>query len=97
MVKHIVIWKLKHENCEENKQTFKKMLVGLDGRVPSLVDIEVGLKGDSSPENNHDVVLVTSFKSWDDLDAYQVHPEHLEVVEFAKMVVDSRSAVDYEY
>lgn len=96
MIKHIVVWKLKPENCKENTQKFKNMLLALKGVVPSLLDIEVGTKGDSSPENNDDIVLISSFASWKGLDEYQEHPEHLKVVEFAKTVVQSRSAVDYE-
>lgn len=101
MIKHIVIWTLKETAArtsrEDNKLTFKKMLLALKGVVPSLVDIEVGVKGSLSPENNDDIVLVSTFKSWDDLQAYQVHPEHQKVVAFAKEVVEKRSAIDYEF
>lgn len=96
MIKHIVIWKLKEENLEENKAKFKEMLLGLKGLVPTLIDAEVGLKESASPENNDDIVLISTFASWDDLDAYQVHPKHQEVIAFAKTVVEKRSAVDYE-
>ncbi len=100
MVTHIVIWKLKENalgaSLEENKTKFKQMLLGLKGLVPSLVDAEVGLKGSQSPQNNDDIVLVSTFKTWADLDAYQTHPEHLKVVAFAKEVVEKRSALDFE-
>lgn len=101
MIKHIVIWTLKETAAgasrEDNKLTFKNMLLALKGIVPSLVDIEVGIKGSLSPENNDDIVLVSTFKSWDDLQAYQVHPEHQKVVAFSKEVVERRSAIDYEF
>lgn len=100
MIKHIVIWKLKENaagaGIEENKAKFKQMLLALKGTVPSLVDAEVGLKTDLAPQNNDDVVLVSTFKTWADLDAYQIHPEHQKVVAFAKEVVEKRSALDYE-
>jgi len=101
MIKHIVIFKLKEEaegsSREENKMIFKGMLEALVGVVPGIKLLEVGIKGANSPEDNADLVLTTEFASWDDLKAYQVHPEHQKVVAFVKKVVESRSVVDYEF
>lgn len=101
MIKHIVIFKLKEEaegnSRDENKMLFQGMLHALVGVVPSLKSMEVGVKGEKSPADNSDIVLITEFASWEDLDAYQVHPEHQKVVAFAKKVVEARSVVDYEF
>lgn len=101
MIKHIVIFKLKEtaegNSREENKQIFKGMLEALVGVVPGIEMMEVGLKGEKSPEDNADVVLTTEFKTWEALKAYAVHPEHLKVVDFVKKVIEGRSVVDYEF
>jgi hypothetical protein len=101
MVKHIVIWKLKEAAAngaakKENMEKFKELLMGLTGKIPCLLSAEVGLRTPLSPEGNDDIVLVSTFDTWADLDAYQVHPEHKKVVSFAKEVVEKRSALDYE-
>lgn len=43
-----------------------------------------------------DVALYSEFSSWDDLDAYQKHPEHLKVAGFVQEVRLERHVVDYE-
>ncbi len=100
MIKHIVIWSIKAtEKADkiENIKTFKTMLEALPATIKEIASLEVGLKTDKSPANNNDIVLITTHKSWEDLTAYATHPKHLEVIEFAKTVVESRSAVDFEY
>ena len=47
----------------------------------------------SLPET--DVVLYTVFDSKEDLQAYQVHPEHQKCVAFISAVVAERRVVDY--
>jgi len=72
-------------------------LQALVGVVPGIELLEVGSKQAASPADNFDVVLISEFKTWADLQAYAVHPEHQKVVAFAKEVVSSRAAVDYEF
>ena len=99
MIKHIVIWKLKEEaegNSKiENGLKMKQLLENLVGKVSGIVSLHVGLKTSESPANSDDVILVSEFKTWADLDFYANHPEHLKVGEFIKKVVEKRSAVDY--
>jgi len=99
MIKHIVIWNLKEQaegkTKAENIVIMKQLLEDLKSKVPGVVNLEVGLKEVDSPANNDDIILVSEFKTWDDLDIYANHPEHLKVVEFVKKVVEKRSAVDY--
>ncbi len=99
MIKHIVFWKLKPEadgrSAQENAALMIAKLNGLKALVPQVVEIEAGADFNRS-EAAWDVALYTSFASRADLDAYQVHPEHLKVVEFVRAVVASRCVVDYE-
>ena len=101
MIKHIVMWNFKDEaegnSKETNKQTAKKILLNLVGVVPGIQKLEVGLKEATSPADNNDVVLVSEFKTWADLQSYAIHPEHLKVGTFIKSVASSRAAVDYEF
>ena len=99
MIKHIVMWTLKDtaEGTDRvtNARKMKEMLEALAGLIPSLKKIEVGIDVfAASPVC--DVILYSEFATRADLDAYQVHPEHLKVVAFVKQVVASRSVVDYE-
>ncbi|MGL4449975.1 MAG: Dabb family protein [Sarcina sp.] len=94
MLKHIVMWKIKEENKNESVLKIKADLEALKGKVLEIVDIEVGIDMNVI-ENNYDVILVSTFKSQEDLDAYQVHPMHIAAAKFIKSVAVSRVAVDY--
>ncbi len=96
MIHHIVMWKLKEADKKKNAQQIKERLEGLKGRIKEIEEIYVGFNMEIAPENNFDVVLTSQFKTFEDLDVYQYHPEHQEVVQFIKTVVEQRVAIDYE-
>lgn len=98
MIKHIVMWKIKDTkegNKEENIRKMKEMIEALAYKIPEVVTLEVGVDFNRS-EKAFDLVLDSSFKSKEDLNAYQVHVEHKKVLEFATKVVSERAVVDYE-
>ncbi|ACL75694.1 Dabb family protein [Ruminiclostridium cellulolyticum] len=94
MFTHIVLFKLK-DKSEETIQKTKDLLLGLKGQIPCLKFIEVGINVIHS-ERSYDLGLYAKFDSRADMEAYQVHPAHLEVVEYIKLVNESSIAVDYE-
>lgn len=100
MIKHVVLFKLKKYNSEAEKQdtisSIEDALLGLSGKVSELKHIEVGVNYEITSKS-FDICLVTQFDSSIDLDAYQVHPDHLKVGELLKQHVVERAAVDYEF
>ena len=91
MIKHIVVWKMKEEVSAGQKVEMKARLEVLQGTVKELIYIEIGID-----EGNGTMSLTSTFASKEDLDAYQAHPAHLEVVEFVKPLVAGRTVCDYE-
>jgi heme-degrading monooxygenase HmoA len=70
------------------------MLERLPGLIPELRTLVVSTEVfASAPET--EVVLYTVFDSPEDLQAYQVHPEHKKCVAFVSAVVAERRVVDY--
>ena len=94
MIKHIVMWKIKEENKEASALKIKTDLEALKSEIKEIADIEVGIDMNEI-EANYDVILVSTFKTQADLDAYQVHPMHKAAAVFIKSVATSRVAVDY--
>ena len=81
MVKHIILWTLKDEysgvQIEEIKKNIKAGLEGLNGQIPGLTDIKVNINPlDSS---NADLMLDSTFESYEALKAYSENPLHVEV------------------
>ena len=95
MVKHIVMFKFKDENKENNILKAKKILNKLEDLVPTLLSIEVGI--DFSKEDRAmDLSIITTFNNKSDLNEYAIHPEHIKVVNFIKEVIVQSKVVDYE-
>ena len=98
MMKHIVMWTLKEEangqSASANAKVMTDMLQALPGLIPELRYLEVSTRiAQASPAC--DMVLYTEFDTQEDLDAYQIHPEHQKCVAFIKDVVADRRVVDY--
>ncbi len=92
MVKHIVFWTFESEAiCAE----VKRMLEGLPAQISEIIELEAGLDFNGS-DAAFDVALYTSFASKEALQAYQVHPAHIEVATFIKARAQKRAVVDYE-
>jgi len=92
MIKHIVMWKLKNK---ADAEPLKQALEALRGRIPGLLNIEVGIDFNQS-EQAADVVLYSELASKDALAGYQAHPEHKAVIPMVQAVTIARTVVDYE-
>ncbi len=98
VIRHIVMWKLKESaqgaTRAENLVKFKGLLEGCRHLVPGTLHLEVGL-AEAGLASTFDIVLVSDFADKAALDAYQDHPDHLVVKQFAGAVVEGRQCVDY--
>ena len=99
MIKHIVMWKLKHQaegnSAAENGKKIVELFKTLDGKVPGLVSIESGVDFNRS-KAAWDIALFTSFKTREDLDFYQDFPAHVAIKQFIGKVAADRCVADYE-
>jgi len=92
MVKHIVMWTLHDKN---DALKVKHTLEALKDKVPSIIEIEVGIDH-SNTDASADVVLYSTFANQDALMAYIAHPEHQAVIPMMQSMTSSRKVVDYE-
>ena len=99
MIKHIVFWKLKAEAhgqpAAENARAIKAKLEALQGRIPGLLKIEVGIDFSRS-DSSCDLALYSELESRGALEAYQVHPDHKALMPFIAEARSERRVVDYE-
>lgn len=99
MVKHIILWQLKDELSEAQKDKVKKEikegLEGLKGKVPGLIDVNVIIEGLAS--SNADVMLDSTLESYEALKGYAVHPNHAEVADSkVRPYTKTRICMDFE-
>ena len=94
MITHIVLFKLK-DNSIESIEKARDILMDMEGKIPGLKDIEVGIDITHS-DRSYNLALITKFESITDLEAYQVHPVHVKVAEYIVSVRASTVTVDFE-
>ena len=99
MVKHVILWNLKDDLSEEDKERIKlgikEGLEGLKGQIPGLKEIRVNIRPLAS--SNCDVMLDSSFEDEQSLKGYAVHPAHVAVADGkVRPFTKSRVCMDYE-
>ncbi len=94
MITHVVLFKLLHCTPEKAAEA-REVLAGMAGKILQLRQLEVGVNLVHS-EWSYDLALVARFDSLEDLQAYQVHPKHVEVVNYMRGIRQAAIAVDYE-
>lgn len=97
MIKHIVAWNFAPELDEDKRneagQNVKNRLEGLKEQVAEIVDISVHLE--QLGTSDRDIILYSTFKTENCLQAYQVHPAHQEVAAYVRSVTTDRVCLDY--
>ena len=98
MVRHVILWTLRSDLTEEEKEavvkTAKKELEGLFGVVPSIRSITVHVE--PLPSSNCDMMLDSSFEDEEGLKAYASHPAHVEVANrFVRPYTAGRVCMDF--
>ena len=101
MIKHIVMWKFKDQaegkSKAENIAIIKKDLEDLIGVVPQICSLEVGVNKNTSSPAAFDAVLVSTFNSMEDVEAYRQDPRHKAAAAYNKLCRIDRVVVDYEF
>ncbi len=99
MVKHIVMFKLKeadgrseYENALEARKRFDNVIA----EVKELKKGEVVINSKEAPESNYTIALICEFDDIAALNAYQVHPAHVEFGKFIGTVKTDRACIDYD-
>ena len=100
MIKHSVMFKLmdaegrtEYENAVEAQKRFENVIAN----VPQLKKGEIVINSKDAPQDNYTISLLCDFENIDDLNAYQVHPAHVEFGKFIGTVKTARACIDYEY
>ncbi|MGD9944279.1 MAG: Dabb family protein [Burkholderiaceae bacterium] len=99
MIKHIALWRLQAPAAGDSREAMfariKSAVEGQTGRIPGLLEAEVGLNFKESPKAL-DVAVYTTFADKAALEAYHRHPVHQETRAQVDSYVASSVFVDYE-
>lgn len=98
-MKHIIMWRLKKEYSEKEKEEIKanakNALEGLFEKIPGLLRIE--LKTDFLDSSSADMMLITEFSDREAYMNYRIHPDHVAAADgFVRPFAEERLCCDYE-
>lgn len=92
MVRHVIMWKFRTGE-EENMNKFLDGLKALNGVIPEILQMEVGVN--CKDGNNYDACLIADFEDLDALERYKNNPRHVAVSQLCKSIREARGAVDF--
>ena len=95
MIRHVVFMKFKPETSEASIPEVEMHLGRLPGLIPDILAYEFG-RDIVRSERSYDFALISSFNDLEALRRYQVHPDHLVVVDLLKGICERLVAVDFE-
>ena len=95
MLQHVVFMKFKPTATETQIADMEKGLAALPNAIPEIRGFEFG-RDIIRSERSYDFALVSSFADLEAMKKYQVHPDHLLVLDKVRGVCESILAVDFE-
>lgn len=94
---HIVMWSYNEELSEEEKKEagiiIKQKVESLKDIIPGILSLQVILN--QMEASTRDILLFGEYESEEALNAYQVHPAHLEAGAYIKSKTKDRVCFDY--
>lgn len=97
MIRHTVMFSLVEENKENNLNKIFELAETLLKDIEGLRGFNVVRNFKDAPTSNYDFCLIFDFDNMDDLNKYQVHPDHVKFVDFVKTCKKERACIDYEF
>lgn len=94
MIRHIVFFRF--EDPAVNIPIVRDSLYALRDRIPEIVSMQIGADFMHSPRSS-DMVLIVDFKSKEDLEIYDRHPDHQKARVYIHAHRTESRTVDFEY
>ena len=96
MVRHVVMMKFKSDVKDEQISQVEKGLGALPGIIPEIKFYEFA-RDEVKSDRSYDFCLVSAFENYESLKTYQVHPEHVKVLNYIGEVKENVKVVDFEF
>ena len=93
MIRPVLMWNFSAGE-EETMHRFLNGLKSLDGVIPEIRRMEVGVN--VLEKNNYDACLIADFDDLEALERYKKDPRHVAVSTLCKSIREARGAVDFE-
>ncbi|MDI9569794.1 MAG: Dabb family protein [Pseudomonadota bacterium] len=96
MLRHIVLMKLKEGVGVGQIDEMSTALHALPAKIAVIKGFEFG-PDILGTDRSYDFALAASFESVEDLKTYQLHPDHVPVLQLVRSLCDSLIVVDFNW
>lgn len=96
MVRHIVLFKIKEGTPPAESENLASLLAALKEKTGNLIVEAHVAKDIVHAANSYDIVLNSKFKNLEDLKSYQIHPDHVKVLDIIRRICVSTVKIDYQ-
>jgi hypothetical protein len=95
MIKHIVMFRFSETDDKRKFLSDLKIRIEKLNDLPHVFHIEAGINF-SNRDSAFDIALNSDFENTQKLEAYKVHPQHVELVNYLKKFPHETVVCDYE-
>jgi len=92
---HIVVWKYRARVAQATRDEHVARLRSVSDVVPGIESFSVGFDT-LHLSRSYDTGLVAVFRDRAALDAYTIHPDHVKVADFGRVISEHEASVDFE-
>lgn len=100
MIRHIIMFKFTDvKNNVDRLEKAEKMKIAfspLKSEIEIVQSYEFGINSRKT-DYSYDVIIISEYKTWKDLDTYIKHPEHQKAIILCKDITKEKAVVDYEF
>ena len=100
MIRHIIMFKFTDVKNDvdrlEKAEKMKVLFSPLKSKIEVVQSYEFGINSKKT-DYSYDVVIISEYKTWEDLNTYIKHPEHQKAISFCKDIKKEKAVVDYEF
>ena len=97
MITHIVMWSFQDELSNTEKEeagaTIKQKVEALKDVIPGIIDLKIIVN--EFEASTRDILLFGVYETVESLNAYQIHPAHMEAGAYIKSKTKDRVCFDY--
>lgn len=95
MIRHVILFKFRASVSIKQSLQAISLLRDLGSVIPEIREWSIGEQAFES-EKAYDIVQVSSFDNFDDLEHFKLNPEHIKVRNYLSQIADWL-IVDYEF
>ncbi|MEA3316882.1 MAG: Dabb family protein, partial [Bacteroidota bacterium] len=75
--------------------TIKENFSPLKSKINIINSYEIGINSKTT-KFSYDIILISEYNSWEDLNAYINHPEHKKAIQLCADIKKEKAVIDYE-